>query len=690
MLKSIQAIEELQNNNLGVLKKEKWLCYLALTSERNINMERVGSLGDLKYNYVFSYVTKTLSLLSDYTLDENLKSIVEETLKWSEVAKAGMPHHRKLWREKGYNLYAHNVGSAEIYDIESNETDPSRKRIIHDLIATHGLIGQSIRGEVPLSENEPLYRLMEEDLLSASDLSKMLLCLNYCIVAAVNEDIWTSILKEAKLAIDLIVTNRFRQQIELRDKLKRLRCVSIGNGENFNELYEKWLSNERISKPVSDLLQHSELWYVEAALYDFSFEEFIKIFLMISCSAENKDIKHVSFEKLMKDLYYQHDGKKRVNIYKKRIIEKYLSSLSIDDILNGNYKENLHVTHDIYIDDHLRDIIFFNFRFSSAGIKLIEFCVEAEKSDVLYEKAVILLFDLFELRKDAYDRFYNEETYLQTMNQSIDYKSVLLDDIKGNRVIDIGPGGGALMDLIEDKYPQKSVMGIDISQNVLDSLKKKKQSENKKWDVLYGDALNLGKYLEKGSVDTIIFCSILHELYSYIEYEGKKFNLKTLETALKSAFQVLAPGGRILVRDGIMSEPEDQKRIIRFLSEDAMEFLKRYTADFKGRDITYKVVGHNEVLMPINDAMEFLYTYTWGEKSYVHEVNEQFGYFTPTHYQNFVTSVLGDSAKILKFKHFLQDGYTIALSQKIEFFDEERNPVRLPDSTCIMVIEKLN
>lgn len=690
MLKSVEAIERLKNHDLKVLKNEKWLRFLALTTERNINWERINSLDDLQSNYVLSYVEKTVVLLCHYRLEENLKSMVEEVLKWSEVAKTGLPHQRKRWIDKGYHVYLHNVGSAEIYEEESDETDTNRKRIIHDLIATHGLIGQYIRGEVPLAEHEPLYRLIQENRISVSELSEIVYCLNFCIVSAVKEDIWAEISKEVEDTIHLILDNRFDQQKSLKDRLRCLRAVSINNGEDFEVSYDQWLSDERVYQPIFNLLQHTELWYVEAALFDFSFEEFVKIFLILSCTINNKKIKHISFEKFMKELYYQHDGKKRVNIYKKRIIEKYLSGLSVDAILQGDYPKNLHVTHETYVDDQLGDVVFFNFRFSSASSKLIEFCVEAEKSDVLYEKAVILLFDLFDLRKDAYDRFYEEESYLQTMNQTVEYKSVLLEDIKGDRVIDIGPGGGALMDLIEDNYPEKTVIGMDISQNVLDSLKKKKQTENKQWDVLYGDALNLGQYLEEGSVDTIIFCSILHELYSYIEYEGKKFNHKTLETALKSAFDVLSPGGRILIRDGIMTEPIDQKRIIRFLSEEGMEVLERYVTDFKGRDIPYTVIGQNEVLMLVNDAMEFLYTYTWGEKSYIHEVNEQFGYFTPTAYQDFVASTLGDRAKILKFQHFLQEGYTIALSQKIEFFDEERNPARLPDSTCLMVIEKIH
>lgn len=293
-----------------------------------------------------------------------------------------------------------------------------------------------------------------------------------------------------------------------------------------------------------------------------------------------------------------------------------------------------------------------------------------------------------ELRRDKYDRFHNEQDYLQIMNKSIDYKKIILDYIVGNNVLDIGPGGGALMNLMEENLPDKNIKGIDFSKNVIEELKKKKNKEGHKWDVIYGDALALSDCIEEGSVDSIIFCSIIHELYSYIEYNGKKFNHDTIATALRSAFKVLSKGGRIIIRDGIMTEPEDQKRIIRFLSNEGMAFLEKYSKDFKGRQIQYQVIGQNEVVMPINDAMEFLYTYTWGEESYVHEVNEQFGYFTPSQYVNFIKEVLGEEAEIIECKHFLQEGYTIALSQIIEFFDENRNEIRLPDSTCLIVIQK--
>lgn len=684
----LKAIELLNNGDRYILKSEKWLMYLALTAERNINLERIYSLEETRNNYVLNYVEKTLRHLSSLNLKEYHNHILEETLKWSEVAKSGLKHQRDQWIKKGYNLFAHNIGSAQIYFEHSMEADIEVKKIVHDLIMTHGLIGQYIRGEIPLGDNKPLYRLVADNKLAANDLKEILRALNFCIIAAVDESIWQNIKQQVEGIIDIVIAGCFDKQYEFKDKIRRLRQVSSRNGENFEAEFERILSDSRLILRMARLLDKADLWYVEAAMYDFSFEEFVKVFLIIEYEVDYEKIKHISFERFMKGLYYQHEGKKRVNIYKKRIIEKYLSEITMEDILEGRFKENLHVVHEISYHEDVDDTMFFDFKFSNAGAKLIDFCIEAEKSDILYESAIILLFDLFELRKDKYDRFYEEESYLQTMNQTIDYKKVILEYITGNSIIDIGPGGGALMDLIAEKYPHKKVLGVDIAQNVLDSLRKKKQLENRSWDVLYGDALNLSQYIEKGAVDTIIFCSILHELFSYIEYNGKKFNHDTLATAFKSAFEVLPSGGRIIIRDGIMTEPAEQKRVIKFLSEEGMEFLARYASDFKGREIGYTVVGQNEVLMPVNDAMEFLYTYTWGEKSYVHEVNEQFGYFTPSGFREFIMTVLGTRARIVEFKNYLQEGYTIALSQKIEFFDEKRNRIRLPDSTCIVVIEK--
>ena len=436
-------------------------------------------------------------------------------------------------------------------------------------------------------------------------------------------------------------------------------------------------------KCFSYIFENFELWYVDSGLEHFSMEEIIKILLMVSINAEaNKNI-HINFEPIMNDMYYMYNGMKVKNLYKLRIIESYLESLTIEDILKNNIKNSKHIW--------IRFRSVFNtlrvrFKFSIQAQKLIEFCEVAYGSDEIYNQAVFMLYDLFGFRRDAYDRFYNEISYLNTMNSTINYKAVILDYITGKTVLDVGPGGGALLDLIESSKKAERVIGIDISQNVIEELKRKKHAEKKKWEIVKGDALNLKQHFKTNEIDTIIFCSVLHELFSYIEMDGKKFNHKTVEMAMKSCFDVLPKGGRIIIRDGIMSETNN-KRIIRFKNKDDMNFLEKYCKDFKGREITYKLIDDRTVEMKENDAMEFLYTYTWGEESYPMEVQEQFGYYTPSEYVKMLQKV-GD-CKIIECNHFLQDGYEEHLLEKIEYYDTNWQKCSLPDSTCIIVVEKV-
>lgn len=362
---SLQAIEVLKNGDFRSLKSEKWLMYLALTAERNINLERLYSLEETRSNYVLNYVEKTLKLLSELDLNKYQKHILEETLKWSEVAKSGLKHQRDQWIKNGYNLFAHNIGSAQIYQEQSNEADLDIKRIVYDLILTHGLIGQYIRGEIPLMDNKPLYQLVIDNKLSAKELKEILMALNFCIIAAVDEYIWLDIKLQVEVVIDFVISGRFDKQYEFKDRLIRLRQVSAKNGENFEAEFARVLSDSRLILRIARLLDKADLWYVEAATYDFSFEEFVKVFLIIDHEVKVEEIKHISFERFMKGLYYQHEGKKRVNIYKKRIIEKYLSEISMEDILEGRFKENPHVVHEIAFLEDVEDTMFLTSIFCS-------------------------------------------------------------------------------------------------------------------------------------------------------------------------------------------------------------------------------------------------------------------------------------------------------------------------------------
>lgn len=692
LLNSLKCIQEVKIGNTKVLRNHKWIHFLYLTKEQHVNLEQVESLEKLPPNPVLSYVERTLWLLNEMNLPINERSIIEDVLIWSEVSKGGLKHKRREWEKKGFQLAIHNIGSAQIYADEQmnlplHSRNLDREELVYLLILTHGLAGQFIRGEIHYSQFRPLIYWIEEHKNLEYNIERILYSLNQCVIQAVSDQLWNNVHKEVEEVLSWINKGEQAKELPLKERMRRLRRSSIQRGENFDDLYNQYFENKQLERYIELFFSKIDMWYLESALQEFSLEEFLKIFLLIFQKINPLTIQQVSFESFMKDIYYDYKGQKVINLYKKRIIETFLNEFTIDDLLKGKMPVNEHVQIQIEPSDLLGQIVGVYFSYSSAGQKLIEFCQEAEKSPI-YERAIILLYDFFGFRKDAFDRLQNEENYLTDMNNGQDHKKVISDFAVGKVMLDIGAGGGVMLDILSENHPEATVIGIDISINVVEELNRRKFRENKSWHVKQANALELKDYYEPGSVDTIVFSSILHEMYSYIPYKGRKFNRDVVIQALKSSFEVLNKGGRIIIRDGIMTEPIDQWRLLEFEDPKGMDFFMRYVHDFRGRTINYERLESLLIKLPVNDLMEFLYTYTWGEEAYPHEVQEQFGYFTPSEYEEVIHVSLGKEAKIIKLHHYLQNGYEEFLLPKVKIMNEKKEIVPLPDSTCLIVIEK--
>ena len=661
-------LEELKNKNSNIYPINQ----LINTKEKNFNINRVNSLKNIKSDLVYKSIINELEILNG--INTKYKDIISEVIIWSDVAKVGTKDEIKKWKLKKYNLFYHNIGSSQIY----KEHATNFNEIVYVLIKTHGLVGQYIQGEVTLKSNKELYDLVVTNKIKKEDLKEILYILNECIIKDVSVKLYENIKNEIEKVIIKILNGDFNEDVDI---IKRFKLLNKSlSDEDINQI-EKTLKNEEIRKRLTYIFENCELWYYYSALNSFTIIEQIKILLIIYNNIFK--VKQITFNSLMVSIYLDYQNIKRINIYKQRIIQSYLNNISFEEIIANNIKPNVNINYSNKVRDNSLE---FNFVFSKVAKKLIEFCEVAYSTDSIYNKSVFLLYDLFGFRKDKYDRFYNEIEYLQTMNSSIIHKAKLLEYMKGENILDVGPGGGALIDLILDNYPLKNVYGIDISKNVIDELNKKKKKDKKDYTLIEGNALYLENYFDKNSMDTIIFSSIIHELFSYIKFDNKKFNYDTIKTALISAYNILKIGGRIIIRDGIMSD-SNPNRIIEFKNVEDISILKKYQEDFKGRKIEFKKIDNNKVIMKENDAMEFLYTYTWGKESYALEVQEQFGYFSLNGYKDFIYKNLKNS-KILVATEFLQDGYSEHLLNKISIYDENYNTVSLPNSTAIIVIEK--
>jgi SAM-dependent methyltransferase len=647
-----------------ILKQEPWLKYLFITNNNAYNIERVDSFQSVQKNETLNYVERTLQNLNFKGLSKmKYRLALIRTLEWCEVAKCGTQKMRNEWEATGLSLDIHNEASAEIYLRESTD-DLWTTRVVYTLIKTHGLLGQYIRGEVNLSQNADLLFLMTSKIIDGISLKNMLMSLNEAIISSVSKDIW----EEVKSSIDRITTmicikRNTTVEFSYIDRLKKMFPTAFSD--------TKELSKDE-QKLCASIFPYCDFWYPQVALDSFNKDEIFTIFKLIS-KCDLRLVKHISFYPLSQSLFYDYECKKKVNVYKKRIIEMRLKELSEND-----ESKSEHVDFSCTIKGNS---LYFDVVFTDVCSSLIEFCIQAERSGMMkYQKNITPIFDLFGFRRDIFDRLNNEEKYLDTMNDVDESrKEEILDYVIGGRIVDVGSGGGVLLDALEKKFPTRTIIGTDISQNVIETLQSKIKNENHNYTVTKHNFVT--ESLDE-DVDTIIFSSILHEIFSYTEYQGKKFNIESIRAALINAFHSLAYGGRIVIRDGVKTA-SDKDVTIRFLNDDGMKFFRNYCIDFKGLpDVERKfVVDEKErtVTGNINFIRELLYTYTWGNESYSCEVNEQFGYLTLNEYKELFISL---GFKIEVAEEYLENGYPEHLNPLVQLCDFTWEDI---PSNCIIV-----
>lgn len=113
--------------------------------------------------------------------------------------------------------------------------------------------------------------------------------------------------------------------------------------------------------------------------------------------------------------------------------------------------------------------------------------------------------------------------------------------IVGRRVLDVGCNDGLLTAALAEEHPDKQFVGIDLNYtNIVEA-----EARN----IRNAMFLDIDIHKVETGYDTIIFSSVLHEIYSYDRGHA------SVMRALARARELLNPDGRILVRD--MMRPFD-------------------------------------------------------------------------------------------------------------------------------------
>lgn len=182
-------------------------------------------------------------------------------------------------------------------------------------------------------------------------------------------------------------------------------------------------------------------------------------------------------------------------------------------------------------------------------------------------------------------------------------------------IVDKGCGTGRLLVELSRRFPESAFVGVDLSREFL-----RRSAENtyaaEDVSFVLGDAADVS--VVSGTASTVIFSSIMHEIYSYSGYDQAQ-----VERALASAREELRPGGRLLVRDGV-SPGRGQWRL-RLLDEPTRAAFPRFAAEFKhGQGAPHERVDETTVRLAAHLANEFFCKKDYQRNWHI-EVHEEYG-----------------------------------------------------------------
>jgi SAM-dependent methyltransferase len=267
------------------------------------------------------------------------------------------------------------------------------------------------------------------------------------------------------------------------------------------------------------------------------------------------------------------------------------------------------------------------------------------------------------------------EVYAAGMEASAADKAKLLRYVRPGVIADLGCGTGTVLELLRRRSPDSEVIGVDCSPEMIERCRKRFPGlELRKGDIA-------DRLFEDGSIDTIVLCSIMHEVFSY-----KGYDYSAVRRTLAHCAAALKPGGRLILRDGVKPARQDAV-YLTFLRPAARDKFLRFSKEFGSSEIVWRMKD-GRVQVARRDAMEFLTKYIY-DVNWRFEVKEQFGVFTLDDW--------GEEFRKAGLRVVHRESYLIEWLRKTHWEKDVLmevktprgyEPTDYPDSTMVIVGEK--
>jgi len=324
----------------------------------------------------------------------------------------------------------------------------------------------------------------------------------------------------------------------------------------------------------------------------------------------------------------------------------------------------------------------------------------AEESQEVYLEYNLgdLIIELFKdslLGEDAditETRDYN--TYAVAMDKNIGFK---FNDIKPfvvqGKIVDAGCGTGSLINLLAKNFPESDIIGIEATRKFYEYCK---MQDYQGAFVFFYRRNILDQNFKDNTINTFIYSSILHEIYSYI---GEK----ALCTLLKHTYNQLGMGGRIVIRDVV--GPENRNEIvlmelnendgkaggeIKELSSYArfFRFAKDFTRKIKYKKI--KISGKNLIQLRLVDAYEYISKMSYVD-NWKSEMHEEFGFYSFSKWKKMLEDTgfkIVTGSKEFKSEYIINKKYggKVVLYKEV---NKKLEPIDYPSTNMILAGEKV-
>ncbi len=270
----------------------------------------------------------------------------------------------------------------------------------------------------------------------------------------------------------------------------------------------------------------------------------------------------------------------------------------------------------------------------------------------------------------------HHDLYFDRMRAGIGDKAQLLEHLVPGRVLDVGAGDGSLVRVLLDHG--WAATGVDASPEAV---------ARAAGLVSHARAEEIASRFPSGSFDNVVFCSSLHEIWSY----GERWI--TWTDVLRQAAQLLAPGGRLIIRDGVApAEPEAVWRLGLNDPPDGFAFFDRWRELAREWLDPVRIEQLDGALVgPAWQLAEFLLTYGWGWDSLPREGSE-FYTVAGTHAgcSHAVRRATGLAPRFSRT--YLQPGYRQQFERigrlSAQSEDGRFRPVPWPNSNAVWVFER--